>query len=373
MSRAGSAGRRRLLLLGIAAVVAIGPGCGGGEPPVPEGVRLWGDAPAAVRFLDELATLQGTPAARIASDARGRLAGCTGFEAQIPADQPLTALMEALQCSEPSGDAVHLEVNRPGEASLRGTLREGPSGPVLSLRLRPESASGVLGALLPAGDPPGAPVLRTEGSLLHARWRTEGGLDVASMVEQGSEADRMLGLKADLLSAAVLAGSWEIAAYEVPDGWPLPPLAAALDHRLRGPAEAALDQLVGQLETTWGVQRTSASTDAGEAVCLPSIQVMPAFAPCGVVTERAVVVGWNLATLRGALGDGTGAAPTTSRATISLAALPASDARLAAARAAAAGAPDADPGAPVEWPWSAATLEGSRDGDAYLLELRLTR
>jgi hypothetical protein len=340
------------------------------DPALPEGLVAAGDAAPLRELLQEVATMERTPAAAAAGRAVQALKGCTGFEARLGVDEDPGLAFDRIACADRSGPPTLTW--RGDWGALRAVLG-GSGDPRATIDWWPAERGGVRGAFLPADGSPGAPVLAGEGALLHGRWRADAGLDLSGLVAQGSEADRLLGLRADLLSSAVLDGSWEVAIWPVPAGWSLPPLAVAADHRLRAAAEEGLEQLVVRLEEQWSAERVLMGTPFGDATCLPSIQVMPGFAPCGIVTDRAVVLAWNPATLRLALQEERAPAPEHSSARIDLAALPGSDARIAEARQAAAGGAIRPAAEPVRWPWGEARLEGRKQGDGYRFELALDR
>ena len=100
-----------------------------------------------------------------------------------------------------------------------------------------EAVRGAHALLLPGDESPGPDVLSGSQRLFHARARPEGGLDFASLVPEGSQADRMFLLKSELFAGAVLDGTWEAAIYLPEDGEPTPRAALALGfthRRLRG-------------------------------------------------------------------------------------------------------------------------------------------
>ena len=63
---------------------------------------------------------------------------------------------------------------------------------------------------------------------------------------------------------------------------------------------------VGNLQESWPVARTFFRLAEAEGACLLDLAIMPGLAPCYVATERALIVGWNPASLRKALDGRSG-------------------------------------------------------------------
>ncbi len=96
-------------------------------------------------------------------------------------------------------------------------------------------------------------------------------------------------------------GVWELAVYLPEEGHPMPRIALALDFSHRAAALAAMEGFISSLQESWPVQRTYFRLGSAEGACLLDLRLMPDLAPCYVATERALVVGWNPASLHKAL------------------------------------------------------------------------
>jgi hypothetical protein len=101
----------------------------------------------------------------------------------------------------------------------------------------------------------------------------------------------------------VLDGVWELAVYLPEVGHPMPRTALALNFSHRTAAVAAMEAFISSLQESWPVARTFFRIGAAEGACLLDLRLMPDLAPCYVATERALVVGWNSASLHKALDD----------------------------------------------------------------------
>jgi len=295
-------------------------GCGGGEPETawPEGSVVVGDTGALRRVLEGLAGWRGTPLGRRAGELAARLEGCETFAAEAPAAAP-AELLPGARCGEPTAWTEGLRALRrdgdlafflrlPGEARLAGTARVAADGSVTAdarLHVEGDAGSGATALAWPAETPPGPPRLASGDALAQARLRPAGGLDLASLVPEGGQGDRLFRLKSELFAGAVLDGAWEMAVYLPPEGRRMPLAALGLDVGRPGLAVAAMERFVADLEATWSVQATPFAVGARRGACMLRLNLMPELAPCYVATGDQLVVGWNPASLRQALAPGT--------------------------------------------------------------------
>jgi hypothetical protein len=285
----------------------------------PAGALLVGRTAALRNLSDDLQRLDGTPLAAASRRLRDRLPDCEIVEAHAPSGR-LGDLIETLDCrTTPS--ALEAVQHRRGENDLllalpvEGgsrvwiTAREDANGLSLALRWREAPSEGALALLLPGAEPIGPALLGSEERLLHAHVRPAGGLDLAALVPRESQANRLFGLRSELFAGAVLDGTWEAAIYlPEPDG-AMPRAALALGFALRGPAVAALERFVDRITSTWPVQRSDFALGAATGACLRDLNLLPELAPCYVATERALVIGWNAASLTPALTAESDGAP----------------------------------------------------------------
>jgi len=368
----------------VLAIALAGAGCAGEtRPSLPPGAHVVADGPALRGLLARLEGLEGTPLGRQARTLGERTAGCATVVGSA-ADGDPRALADALACggrvapalARVRGDAELLAI-LPLGAERRLVVRGGRtgSGLVLEARLDPPDLPARAALLAPAPGPVGPAVLDAEGALVHARVRPRDGLDLAKLVPEGSQGDRLFRLRSALFSSAVLGGVWEIAAYMPRAGEPLPPLAVALDVRRRDAAIEAAERFLSDLGEAWPVHRTPArfGSPPVPGACLLDLNILPGFAPCYAATERALVVGWNPASVERALPSSAPAVDGPSRLTVRLDRLDEADRRLRATRGLA---PDA--GVHRTWGWqrlrvaAAAGGEGTGrrgDGAAWRVEL----
>jgi len=386
----GSAGARRgARAFALAAALAACAACGGPAPrdPWPEGAAFAGRRAALDALLGPLRALGGTPLAREAARLADALPDCPVVGAHAP-DGDVAALAPRLRCLE-EGDpllAWRRALGREGRAPdllfalpradgarLRGTGTVTAGGDVdLEIVWSGVEAEGPLALLLPGDEAAGPDVLASAGRALHLRVRPHDGLDVAALVPAGSQADRLFHLKSGLFASAVLDGTWEAAVYVPEAAGALPRVALALGFRARGPAVAAAERFLADFGTRWSVRPAALRTPAGDGACLPELNVLPALAPCYVATDRALVVGWNPASLRtalapadaGAAGGGR-AAPEPARLDVDLSLVEHSDALLARPLPADERPPVAD------WPWRHLRVRGERRADGVWLRVAL--
>ena len=352
-ARQGGRGMRGALaaLLGF---VALAPGCGPQRqaPTLPEGTHLVANGTALRGILERLAGLQGTPLGRVAAELSVRLATCGTVSGSAP-DGGLTALASSLECTLPDAVSPPLRALRGTDdllLILRASERQrvvltgrlGSDGSLaLAARLDPPTAQGALGLLLPSEAPAGSPVLAIGDAVVHARVRPRDGIDLAALVPEGSQGDRLFRMRSVLFSRAVLAGVWELAVYMPVAGATFPPMAAALDVRSPEVATEAVREFLGELASAWPIHATPIrlpGVGAGEGGCLLDLHILPELAPCWVTTPRALVVAWNPPSLERALrGTRQGDADAPSRLAVWLDRIGEADRRLRAVRGSAAG------------------------------------
>jgi len=349
--------------------VLAGAGCGPEAPPEPSGAQLSAGTAELRQLLGLLARLEGTPLAHGAERLAARLPDCAALEARAP-QADLAALLEGLGCAQPTGALAALHRERGSDALafawplepglvLRGRLRLDAAGNAeLELRLPRDAAEGARGLWLPGG-PPGPAVLSGSETLLHARLRPAAGLDLASLVPDGSQADRLFRLKSELFSGALLDGTWEAAIYLPAAGESMPRAALALGFRQRDAAVAALEALLEQLGRSWPVHRSFFELTGARGACLLDLRILPGLAPCYVAGERTLVLGWNPASLRKALDGAPVELGDAGGLLVELARFAEADARLAAGAASPAALAPA-----FESPWTRLRAAGGeQDGE----------
>jgi len=362
-------GARRAALLALALVSLH---CGREPEAWPPGALLVGRASALRALAHQLARLEGTPIAREADALADALPACDVVEAHA-AQASLAALRAGLRCADPAGPLAAVHRDRGG----RDLAFAWPLGDERATGLADLSAAGDLdfeielpgGAfggprawLRPGKAAPGPAVLGGADALVHARLRPEGGIDVPALLESGSQADELFALRSQLFGAAVLDGTWELALYLPGDDESVPRAALALGIRHRSVAEAAAARFLDELEAAWPVRRVPFALGDGTGACLPELRLLPGLAPCYVVTERSLVVGWSAASLRKALDGSASRLPASGGLVAELARLPAADARIAA--------PGLPVGAPV-FPWRRLVAEPLHAGASVGLRLAL--
>lgn len=342
-------GRAFALASAALAVGLVLAGCGCSKPVDrwPDGALLLADTGALRQLLGRLSRsergrnaevdpdgeggLDGTPLSRHAAALSASLPGCPLVEGRATTGR-IAELWDHLQCRDTESVFAPLRRAR-GDRDVAlvvpyaathaiVTLAVFDGGDVaLEVRLPEEAALGLAGLAVPGARPPGTPALSDGDSLVHVRIRPANGLDLASLVPDGSQGAQLFRLKSTLFSGLVLDGVWEAAVYVPEPGRPMPRAALALGFSRRGPAVSAMESFIADLQTTWPVQRTpfrvgvrDAATEAtgagadgqsvAEGACLLDLNVLPDLAPCYVATDRSLIVGWNPGSVRKALDGG---------------------------------------------------------------------
>jgi hypothetical protein len=338
-------------------------------PDWPDAALVSARGPALEQLLGRLAALDGTPLGRYAARLADALPDCEVVVGR--SGEGLLAALEQPACGAPPPrlDALRGERDAafalplPQGGHLLGTLSLAASGDVtVELTLPADALAGPRRLLVPGDTPPGPGVLSSDGAIVHARLRPDGGIDVASLVPEEAQAERLFRLKSELFAGVVLDGTWELAVYLPAQGRGMPDMAAALGFRRRAPAVTAMEGFLRDLLETWPVTRTPFAVGDAEGACLLDLTVLPELAPCYVAAERALVVGWNPDSVRRALADGARSGPE-GGLVLELARFREADARLAARRGAAP--------AGTDWPWRRLRAEGRRQGEDVLVQLVL--
>jgi hypothetical protein len=299
-------------------------GCGPSAPAEPPGAWWAGRASVVRGVLAQIEELDGTPLARRARELAAALPECESVGVHAP-DGDVAKLAEGARClgegdplerirrasgsdlvfAMPASFAQRAEGGRRpsgvrGE-TLRGALRLENGALALDLRWPDPPADGALRLLVPGDAPAGPDRLASTGRLVSLRVRPRAGLDLAALVPEDSQADRLFRLGSGILAAAVLDGTWEGAVYLPERTSGMPGIALALGFSVRSAAVAAIEHLIADLQQTWPVHRSELRGPAGDGACLPDLNVLPELAPCYVATADSLVVGWNAMSLQRAL------------------------------------------------------------------------
>jgi hypothetical protein len=377
--------RLRILAACIPLFLAVG-GCGEHRPPGsdwPEGTLVVARTEALARLLERLQRLAGTRIAQRATALAGALPDCEWVEGREAAGHP-AEVWSRLTCRPTDSALAGLDRVRgdrdlafalPANEGARtlGTLAIAGNGDVEVEILLPRTTFvGTWALTLPGAEAPGPTLLSHAEELVHARLRPEGGLDIAALVPESSQADRMFRLKSELFAGAVLDGTWEAAIYLPEPGHPMPRSALAVGFSLKAPAVAAMERFASELQAAWPVRRSDFAVGAAEGACFLDLNILPDLAPCYVATESALGVGWNPSSVRQALAEGEkmgaagGALHPDGGLIVNLERFPDADASLAQLAS-----PDASPPPAGAYPWQRLTADGVREGDALRVRVHL--
>jgi len=367
----------------VAAIAVAAGACAERAPEAnwPQGALLAGRTAALRGLLDDLQRFEGTPLARAARHWADALPDCEIFEAHAVSGR-LADLPASLRCRTAPGPLDALHRHRADRDLLLALPGTGAARPLAAVRVEAQQleialswpdppAAGALSLLVPGDEPAGAGQLGAAQRLAHVRVRPAGGLDLAALVPQGSQGDRLFALRSEFFAGAVLDGTWEAAVYLPEPDQKMPRAALALGFSLRRAAVAALEHFVAQLASRWPVRRTDFALGAASGACLLDLKILPDFAPCYVATERALVIGWNAASLAPALATSGepphGASDAAASAVLDFAHLTAADAMLARHLT------NDSPAGVAALPWRRLEARGEREGDALQVRVALER
>ena len=382
MPRARTAARIvRVLALGLLGGLLVAMTCDRQKPTAgwPDGAWVVAETASLDRLLGRLEELSGTPLARRAQSLRARLPDCSAVVAQHSSGE-LSQAWSALACRDVSAEPDFARVLRArGERQLIMGAPLGDGRIVVALALSaggevdvelsmPASTTGLAVLALPGADAPGDSKLSPVDSLIHARLRPAGGLNLARLIPTGSQGDAMFQLKSELFAGVVLDGTWEAAVYLPEEGHTMPRAALALGVAHEGAAIAAMEEFVANLQRSWPVRRSYFQVGSFGGACLLDLKLMPDLAPCYVATGSELVVGWNPASVRHALAEAGGGAglPGTGGAVIHLSRFAEADRILSRALGL-----DADT-LPREYPWERLIATGKPSDEGVQITLRLS-
>lgn len=352
------------------------------------------DGPALQRLLERPTALASTRAGRFASALRERTKDCPELAGHFGDDPATTrpaagpgaaasgSALDRLRCRAqaalPDDLADHLVAQRGDHAgylqwpigatgALALWLDVDPDGGLaLTGELRPgRDADEVLGALsllLPDERPPAPSAIAAADPVVHLKLRSAGGTGLARFIAPDSQGDRLFALRGRLLEGALLEGTVELAFLAPATGGQVPLALLALHHRGATAIEGALTEVLDRLGRTWAIEPVARrfETAGGPSLtggCYAELPLLPELAPCWVVSDRALYVGYRAeaieAALRGALartgprpGDPGGSDSDASTLLVDLDRIRAVDQRIVPAREVrAAGTPLAPPGA----------------------------
>lgn len=345
----------------LVATLIASPGCRTDpqDDPLRREPALLIEGASLLRLLDRLADLAGTPAGTASRQLAQRLRDCPEIAVHLPLaaeDAPANgpsstdaASPKAASASTASAgaeerrapsiaaslDALACRADRPLEPALAALLEHergahagllqwpiGASGRLV-LRIDVDDAGGLTvdgflddaardgpaALLLPAEAAPGPAAIDRADALVHLRLRPANGLRLAELIPQGSQGDRLFALKGRLLEGALLEGTLELGFVAPAPGGTVPLALLALHHRAAAPIEAALGEALAQLERTWALVRSPHpfATARGQRVggCYADLPILPEFAPCWVVTDDALLIGYRAEAIEAALADAT--------------------------------------------------------------------
>jgi hypothetical protein len=304
----------RRLFVGIAVLGLVACERGPAQEALPDGTWLVGRAEALDSLLRGVEGFRDSPLAVWAARARQSAASCGVFVAHAPPDR-LDLLPDRLRCQsgEPlppvlvrlqGKDDLAFVIPLAGGARLMGSARlDAKGGAQIRARIEALPANGIARLMVPAATEPGPARLGGGESLLHARFRPVGGLDLANRIAAGGQADRLFRLKSRIFAGAVLAGAWELAIYSPRPGRSTLGVALGLDVAFHAAARTAMEEFVSRLEETWPISHTPSQFGDHTGACFFDLHILPEFAPCYALTDVALVFGWNPESIQLALAS----------------------------------------------------------------------
>jgi len=366
----------------LALALLLAAACRDDKPALPEGVWLAGDAVALRDLLQGFESFHGSRIARWSAEGRARIASCTEAVAHFAGGSAEAGdLLEALRCRDEGGEDAALDVLRgDADAVLAATVAETTlvarirrfddgteSGWKAVLELPEGDFQSAAAQLLPApAGEAGVTVLAGNDVLFQGRFAADRGIDLGSWVKAQSAVDRLFRLKSEVFSSLILSGVWEVAMYEPSPGDEMPPIALAAEHREPRTARLAMERFLDELSKVWLLVPSPVRLGDLEGACYNDLRLLPALAPCYVVSDRALILGWNVHSLERALaapGRNLGAE---SRLVVDFDRFSTAEEVLEETlRTPEERTP------PATYPWHRLDISGRRDGDLYLIHVLL--
>lgn len=280
-------------------------GCGKTDPTtnLPSDGFFSSTGTALSEWANCLAGFPGSPAqstaaawTTLAQDCPGEVYG-TGVNAALelacaPAPAEVIALRGPAQ--------IAFAAPRGETGMMTGSMSREGGGTTTTIFVPIPRGGGPFALVEPNSTGPGANVMTNEKAVLHARFRTANGIDIAGLVPEGTQGDKLFNLKSALLSRTVLAGTWEFAAYVAPPGQLVPQSALAVGVRA-ATAGPAIESFVANLRTQWQVQGSPVELGDWRGECIGGMKILPGLEPCWVLRGENLAIGWNQAALEHAL------------------------------------------------------------------------
>lgn len=338
--------------------------CGGEgrvDAGLPEGALVYGSRVAVERLLECASQFRGSVVAERAMAKRAEIGTCAFVSAAAPS---ASEAFENLSCASDGhplasrGEAGAIAFALPTAEGRRavGTLRVASDGRFTGQALVDSDPEGSASDLFVGGGDPGPAVLNDDEAFFHVRLKPSGGIDLASLTPPESQASKMFRLRNSLFAGALFDATWEAALYLSEPDHSAPRMSAALGIRSRDAARAAMESFVTDVQSQWDVTRTDFSALGFTGACFRDLNLLPRLAPCYVVTDRALVLGWDSGSVEHALARN---GASVQGFVLDASALTAADARIAEAETRRGRTPG---DAPIDYPWGRIRASGEREG-----------
>lgn len=294
--------------LALLVMVVATSGCRPRVPPVPTlppGFLFNGPGSQIDPLLQRLASMTTTPIGEAATGVRARLAGCERVSGH--GTDPV-AFITSLSCSTTTPTTTTTEAATwalpavggqrfvgAGAVDEDGTVR-------LTGTLQPSNAGEAAFALDEA--PPTTSILRPGKRAVWAHVRVDGDFDPTRLMPaSGGQADDLFAVNSTLALRGLTTGEIELGLFPPQTERSFPVSVVAVGIRTQAGAKAVLASLVERLEQRWSTKAHDAIIAGRPGTCLPEVNILPDFAPCALVTDDDLIIGWNAYALEVGLAD----------------------------------------------------------------------
>ena len=274
-------------------------------PSLPSGEWLLASGASLRTSLEEVASLEETKVGKWALAQLDSLPSCDSYwrhcpRGRCPSDSLFSCNVDDSTINLPPGLldewdwGYQLPLTDSENLLIRGTLQGGLTHGEVSIP--PSLVKDAF--LFPSKESPAPPIVSPHRRILHLLVRPAGGLSVADLAQDDGWAAKMFALKSELFTATALEGTLELAMYEPSADQMIPPLVLALPVINKDLAKKGMETFVREIKSRWPIHTTPLTDAEGE--CLIDFHLLPDLVPCYRMTEDALVVGWNIESLRAA-------------------------------------------------------------------------
>ena len=251
--------------------------------------------------LSVLSSYPNSPAQAWAQQIKSQLERCDVLESQVSRTQPVSDLLQQLQCQSPKEISVSSAYFQ--HANFQWSLKiENEKNDFLTgvLELIPNRDADTSALFLPSNQSADFSFLNPSTALFAFKGRNADGRGLYGPLLDNSQVQNIFGL-GSIVGNLLADDRWAMAIYPPTTEAPVPMLVLAAGLS----SDAVKNSLVTQFEKalTQQYQLTSHDIQKGQHIgkCFSHVPIFPALEPCVVVGPQSAIVSWNKIALENAL------------------------------------------------------------------------